>query len=480
MLRVIVYLFGAFLGSAVLVFSLESYLAETIAKQVVTGKLRERFRPIFIMVEDQTQNGRSPQIEAEFARITKRFQYPALLLTTAHATTKHALRKTELALLDNNQILVFERESSVTFLKQLGDSDWIMALEPQGLQQPYYLKMRFYYGIQAILLLIAVLLLAQWFWRDLRKMKTATRQIASGQFQVRTALSRQSLLHPLAIDFDTMACQLEALMASHRELVSAVSHEIRSPLSRMHFHYHMAMDARDEEERAEQMLQLEFAMDELDVLTDEILTYAKLKQVDPSKPHVSVDAVELLDAAIEHARFEKERAGYLVNIQVETSLLTHNELSGIGHLLHRDTNYLSSDGIQESSPRLDITIAINVSHVFAITHLMERAIKNLLGNAMRHAVSKVRVEVTSVGGDWVVHVDDDGAGIPVWDRQRIFEPFVRVDNSRSRDTGGYGIGLAIVSRVAHWHRGHVSVSDSPLGGARFTMRWPSQKENSND
>ena len=71
----------------------------------------------------------------------------------------------------------------------------------------------------------------------------------------------------------------------------------------------------------------------------------------------------------------------------------------------------------------------------------------------------------------MIHVEDDGPGIPKSDYKRIFQAFVRLDSSRSRDTGGYGMGLAIVERIATWHGGDVIVSKSLLGGAEFTIRW---------
>jgi len=71
----------------------------------------------------------------------------------------------------------------------------------------------------------------------------------------------------------------------------------------------------------------------------------------------------------------------------------------------------------------------------------------------------------------MIHVEDDGPGIPKADYQRIFQTFVRLDSSRSRDTGGYGMGLAIVQRIVAWHGGEVIVSKSFLGGAQFTIRW---------
>ena len=75
-------------------------------------------------------------------------------------------------------------------------------------------------------------------------------------------------------------------------------------------------------------------------------------------------------------------------------------------------------------------------------------------------------------GGFQLIVDDDGPGIPAAERENIFEPFIRLDDSRDRGTGGAGLGLAIVKRVAASHNGSIEACASPLGGARFMLRWP--------
>ena len=100
-------------------------------------------------------------------------------------------------------------------------------------------------------------------------------------------------------------------------------------------------------------------------------------------------------------------------------------------------------------------------------------VHNLVGNALRYADGEVRATVRR-DGEWaVLTVEDDGPGIPEESRERIFEPFTRLDDSRTRSTGGYGLGLSIVSRIVYWFGGRIHVDTSErLGGARFVMRWP--------
>ncbi|RBH38383.1 two-component sensor histidine kinase, partial [Pseudomonas sp. MWU13-2860] len=103
--------------------------------------------------------------------------------------------------------------------------------------------------------------------------------------------------------------------------------------------------------------------------------------------------------------------------------------------------------------------------------LMYVASRNLLLNAFKYANAKVRLPVChSPSGQLLIHVDDDGCGIPEAERDKVFEPFLRLDRSRDRATGGYGLGLSFVKLITGHHGGQVSIAASELGGARFTLR----------
>ncbi|MFJ4688203.1 sensor histidine kinase [Streptomyces sp. NPDC088789] len=103
---------------------------------------------------------------------------------------------------------------------------------------------------------------------------------------------------------------------------------------------------------------------------------------------------------------------------------------------------------------------------------LERVLANLLDNARRHARSEVTLGVRTEGDRAVVAVGDDGDGVPEADRERIFERFVRLDDARSRDDGGAGLGLAIARDVAVRHGGTLTVGAAPAGGALFELRLP--------
>jgi signal transduction histidine kinase len=110
--------------------------------------------------------------------------------------------------------------------------------------------------------------------------------------------------------------------------------------------------------------------------------------------------------------------------------------------------------------------------VAGVATRLERSLTNLVDNACRHAASEVKVSLSREGRRVRVIVDDDGPGIEPADRERIFERFTRLDDSRARDQGGAGLGLAVVRSIIVRHGGQVWADDSPLGGARFTIELP--------
>ena len=104
---------------------------------------------------------------------------------------------------------------------------------------------------------------------------------------------------------------------------------------------------------------------------------------------------------------------------------------------------------------------------------MELALSNLLANALRYARRNVRIEMARENGLCRLVVEDDGEGIPEAHRASVFHAFTRLDTSRNRETGGFGLGLAIVARIATLHRGRVTAgSSASLGGARLALEWP--------
>jgi signal transduction histidine kinase len=161
--------------------------------------------------------------------------------------------------------------------------------------------------------------------------------------------------------------------------------------------------------------------------------------------------------------------------QLVADLLTLARLDDRGNSSRREIIDLVSLCVAELSRRNDPRIRTALppeALIEADESLVRRAVANLVDNAARHAQSIVELSIERGSGEVALHVDDDGAGVAPADRRQLFERFTRLDDARARDEGGSGLGLAIVAEIAGALGGSVAVSDSALGGARFTLRLP--------
>jgi two-component system sensor histidine kinase RstB len=267
--------------------------------------------------------------------------------------------------------------------------------------------------------------------KKIKTVEQAVRHIRAGDLGARANVDGRDEVSQLAFAFNSMAEHIQRLIDSQRELTRAVSHELRTPVARIRFGMEMMADTEDADARFEQLTELDRDIDELNKLIDEILTYAKLEQ---GIPVLNFEEVDL--------------GGLLARVARETSALGF-------------------------PARVEVVPPAAGTQAEAELRYLHRVLQNLAGNAGRYAQSCIRLSAWCEDGWAHVAVEDDGAGIPEKDRERIFQPFTRLDDSRTRASGGYGLGLSIVSRIAFWFGGQITVDESPtLGGARFVMSWP--------
>lgn len=271
--------------------------------------------------------------------------------------------------------------------------------------------------------------------RKIRQVRYALNKMKSGDFSLRVPIEGSDEMANLASSYNNMSDHIQRLIEAQRELMRAVSHELRTPVARIRFGMEMLAEEDDYNYRIQQVDMIDKDIEALNTLIDEIMTYAKLEQGTPSLDFEEVVLVEVLD-----------------QVAMETEALkTQKEIELI-------------------APSL-------VLKVDAERRYLHRVVQNLVGNAVRYCDNKVRVSGgVRADGQAYVCVEDDGPGIPEEDRSRIFEAFARLDDSRTRASGGYGLGLSIVSRIAYWFGGTIQVDQSPnLGGARFIMTWPAKR-----
>ena len=288
------------------------------------------------------------------------------------------------------------------------------------------------WAVTGFILAIAVLFWVRPVWRDLEALRQTARSLGEGNFEARAPAALNNSLELLSETLNGMAERIQRLIATQKELSSAISHELRTPIARLRFALEMLTDTDDREERDRLWKMMEADLDELDNLIDSSLTYARFERETPELHLVTTPIVPWLEEQVE-------------NIGVLAGAL---ELSV-------DTTAIP----EEISAEID-------------RKAMPFAVRNLLRNALKYARSRITVTAELAGDRVRVHVDDDGIGIPLDEREHVFTAFTRLDRSRDRATGGYGLGLAIARLVLELHGGTATAHDSPLGGARFTLEWP--------
>lgn len=279
--------------------------------------------------------------------------------------------------------------------------------------------------------------------RKLRSVETVAARISRGELDARVKISHDGneSVERLGTAFNAMADHIQRLMLVQKEMIHAVSHELRTPVARIRFGVQMIEDCFDDESRQKQIKGIDGDIQELDELIDEILTYARLEQGGPILSFQHANLFDIVYQVVDEQSVGKP------NLEISSVM---DAESDEWHETEVEPRYI------------------------------HRSIQNLVGNATRYAKSKVRVTCHCDHDTCRVDVEDDGPGIPEDQWESVFTAFARLDDSRTRSSGGYGLGLSIVRRILHWHGGKAFLgrSDS-LGGAKFSLVWP-RNQRSND
>ncbi len=290
--------------------------------------------------------------------------------------------------------------------------------------------------VALVVSLLVSMMLAGYLTLPIKRLSLASRQLASGNLQHRVVPElgkRRDELTDLAGDFDHMADQLQRLLDSNRQLLSDVSHELRSPLARIQ----VAIDRIRQpgsQDKAKLVDRIERETGRLDSLIGQLLS---LNRLAVSSTGFEMDILELdllLEELIEDARFEAAEK----NCRIDTN------------------------GIER--------VCVHANH-----ELIGSAIENILRNAIRHTPqgSSIVVNMSVAAENIFISIADSGPGVPAPMLEHIFEPFVRVDKARDRKRGGHGLGLAISNRAIHAHGGSVRAENRQQGGLDVRISLPS-------
>ncbi len=238
--------------------------------------------------------------------------------------------------------------------------------------------------------------------------------------------ARSWLFKPLAKVLNDMAVRIEHLFNNNQITLHAMAHELRTPIARLRFALNFLDEAQTKEKYQQYRQDINVDIDELESLINVSLGLFRMQK----------DGVVLNQTPVQLREWASEVYQTVAQLKPEYFKLTYN--------------------IEDKTACFD-------SKIISI------AVTNLLLNAFKYASSCVELSIYLKDEIIYIEVDDDGAGIPEDYKEKIFIPFSRLDNSRTRATGGFGLGLAYVKLIVELHHGSVYVSDSPLGGSRFTL-----------
>jgi len=338
-------------------------------------------------------------------------------------TEEHTFRYIE----DNGDISIVQRIPNSTLVLKVGpfEVSWFT-------QHIDYLLM-----FAVLLGFLSTFILFLWpLWSNLLKIKHATDKFGKGNYSARIPSSKLSPIKSISNAFNTMAKQTQDSIRSQKELTSAVSHELRTPIARMKFALETLEYSQDEKEKNASIIDIKEDIAELNSLVDELLLYARYDQKNATLNLADENLANWFNNSLER----------LQPLAVNKTL--HYQLEG-----------LNSDETNQIDARL-----------------MTRVVDNLVQNALRYAKSEVSVRLRKNHNGYLLLVEDDGEGIPEDQHNKIFEAFSRIDNSRNRKTGGYGLGLAIVEKIITAHKGRIHIQTSTLGGALFEVYFPTFRD----
>jgi two-component system OmpR family sensor kinase len=293
------------------------------------------------------------------------------------------------------------------------------------------------FAVALLVLAVVSIPLARSVTAPLAGLSTLARRFGKGDLTARVHSNRRDEFGALARAFDDMADRITSLRRSEKELLANVSHELRTPLARIRLALELVTDG-DRDKVSSYLTDISEDLAELEHLLDDVMSAARMDLARDS----AGDALPPL-------HFEDIAGRTLVEAAAARFLVRYPER------------------------RLECQLADDLPTLEA-DPVLRRVFDNLLDNARKFSDARIELRAASSadGSHLVVSVKDHGIGISAKDQPRIFEPFFRSDPSRTRATGGVGLGLAVVRRIVEAHQGTIEVQSELGGGSRFVVTLP--------
>ena len=290
--------------------------------------------------------------------------------------------------------------------------------------------------------LVFAALFARYLAKPLQHLADTAQRFGRGELHARARLDRDDEIGAVGRAFDEMADRVKLLIAAQQELMANVSHELQTPMARIHVALeHIAVKGVY---KAKELLpEIELDLAELQRLFDDVMMVARL---DLSRIH-------------DHA--------------VQTPLRI--EKIALAPLLEKVARRFRAE---HQTHNLVIDVEPELPEIAADSVLLRRVIDNLVENARKYSEpwSQIRVSAAANEPGVIIEVSDSGIGIDDSDLQYVFTPFFRSDRSRARQTGGVGLGLALARRVVEAHGGTIDLRSVAGSGTTVTLQLPAERE----
>lgn len=288
------------------------------------------------------------------------------------------------------------------------------------------LVVQYYMGrIVVYIFMTLILTLIAWLvYRYINQLSRVAKSVAAGNFALKMPDNRLQALQNLATDINAMAMSIEEKHNENLILTGAIHHELRIPITRIRLALDMLMQMKSDSTSLELLVDMDDDLEELSCLMEELLTISRLRL-----KGIELDKEEIAICSILNTLIDK----------------THRT---------------------EINDEMTTDFKINANCT-----LLERALINIINNALKYCNNRVVISTKNESDFFILTIEDDGMGIPENERALILKPFYRTDKSRNRNTGGFGLGLAIADLVIKDCQGQLKITESKLGGAAISIYW---------
>lgn len=337
------------------------------------------------------------------------------------------------ALLSQGRIIVqwkkqFDKGEHLMVVAPWGKTEDSLVLGPIPLFETYPKNLIYLFIFLSLVLLASfVMLILKYITREIHKVQKGIAAISEQKLGLSAALSSEESIASIGDTITTLVERIEHLLEEKNYAIRAISHDLRTPISRMLFRVEALRGETEDKSAAA----LRSDLLHMEALIQQLLSYERLSGEDTTE-FMSVDLLEIAKA--------------------------------------------TAADFSEIHPELKIRAVTDAGSSFAVHGdggLIHRALQNLLQNACRYADSNVEITLADEGGSITLSVSDDGPGFGGAEKaKKIFEPFYKGDKSRGKDKSGFGFGLTIVKRIIQAHQGKVWAEEKSFGGAIFHLQLP--------